>query len=805
MLGGGVGGGGGGAGSILGDRSTGQQTPASASSAARAAPRAAWGGAEKLRTLAVDLWGGHRPLSPAAAAPAGLPRRRSRTGLLPPRPAAAVAFPAFPSEAAAPASPPKAEAAAREEEDVAVDLDWRPGLSKPEEIICAAVAGVAAAIAWLLTRPPAGAAAAAAAGPVYWGALAVLFLALRALARGAALEDRYKARERAETDLGDPDSQFRFLSGLVVHVKTREPSDQQGPAAAPAAPAATAAAADPGQGGGPPASAAAAAAPASAAAAPPAPLACAIHMWHGFGANVYSWSRVQGALSDRLRALVTAHDSPAFGLTERPATLSAYSLAFNGRLGRLIQDYELASRGLLSPRGEGGEGGGPLPRITARPAAAVAAAAGVGGGARPAAAAPRVRRVLVGHSLGSASAALEAVARPGEVSALVLVAPAILMPLLGGGRSDGRDGSAHAGRWLEALDDSFPPPAASAAEDASPGAAEAATAAAEAEVGDALQRQGSAAPSFSFSSSSSPPSPSASAAPPRPPRPGSLRLKHDDLTLYVSRGAVDGSSGSGSSSDNAKDNGSSGSGERARGPLGVLLSRSVALAQAASLLAVLGLLLLLRPLLVLGLRAAVRSGDFWRKALRQAYFDPSRLDEACVDAYRAPQRVRGWESGMLRFLAARIAPLALLSRGWRGGGNSGGGRAGDGGGGGLDASAASTPAPPASAARDAAPALGGGEDAGLGQRLAAATSAARVPVLIVHGAGDRLVPLSNSFRLARAIPGATLAVLGRCGHCPQEERADALVDIVAGFLAEAEAAAAAAEAEAEAAAAEAAA
>jgi pimeloyl-ACP methyl ester carboxylesterase len=45
--------------------------------------------------------------------------------------------------------------------------------------------------------------------------------------------------------------------------------------------------------------------------------ASALHCFHGFGSNTWSWSLVQQNLADRLNALVTAHDMPGFGLTER--------------------------------------------------------------------------------------------------------------------------------------------------------------------------------------------------------------------------------------------------------------------------------------------------------------------------------------------------------------------------------------------------------------------------------------------------------------------------------------------------------
>jgi hypothetical protein len=46
------------------------------------------------------------------------------------------------------------------------------------------------------------------------------------------------------------------------------------------------------------------------------------------------------------------------------------------------------------------------------------------------------------------------------------------------------------------------------------------------------------------------------------------------------------------------------------------------------LYAVVALILLLRPLVLLGLRAAVRSREFWRSTLQQAYYDKSKVGAA---------------------------------------------------------------------------------------------------------------------------------------------------------------------------------
>jgi pimeloyl-ACP methyl ester carboxylesterase len=77
---------------------------------------------------------------------------------------------------------------------------------------------------------------------------------------------------------------------------------------------------------------------------------------------------------------------------------------------------------------------------------------------------------------------------------------------------------------------------------------------------------------------------------------------------------------------------------------------------------------------------------------------------------------------------------------------------------------------------------GGLEDANLAVRFAAAVAANGTPVLIVHGAGDKLIPTVNSFKLARLIKGCRLAVVKRAGHCPQEEQPGLFEDVVCSFL-----------------------
>ena len=66
----------------------------------------------------------------------------------------------------------------------------------------------------------------------------------------------------------------------------------------------------------------------------------------------------------------------------------------------------------------------------------------------------------------------------------------------------------------------------------------------------------------------------------------------------------------------------------------------------------------------------------------------------------------------------------------------------------------------------------------------------RVPTLILTGDQDRLVPMSNSEELARAIPGAKLQVLRGAGHAfPLEQEVETISALASHFLAAAEPAA----------------
>jgi pimeloyl-ACP methyl ester carboxylesterase len=66
----------------------------------------------------------------------------------------------------------------------------------------------------------------------------------------------------------------------------------------------------------------------------------------------------------------------------------------------------------------------------------------------------------------------------------------------------------------------------------------------------------------------------------------------------------------------------------------------------------------------------------------------------------------------------------------------------------------------------------------LGERLARV----QAPTRVVWGDRDALVPVETGERIARMMPAAELVVVEGCGHAVPEERPEALVELVRGFL-----------------------
>ncbi len=121
----------------------------------------------------------------------------------------------------------------------------------------------------------------------------------------------------------------------------------------------------------------------------------------------------------------------------------------------------------------------------------------------------------------------------------------------------------------------------------------------------------------------------------------------------------------------------------------------------------------------------VRSIERWgRDLLDQAWHDPSKITPEVLAGYSIPLRAENWDRALWE--------LTLAS-----------------------------------------------EDLDLASRLDEIT----VPVLVVTGDDDRIVPTAESVRLASEIHGARLVIIPACGHVPQEECPEAFLEAVEAFLA----------------------
>lgn len=108
----------------------------------------------------------------------------------------------------------------------------------------------------------------------------------------------------------------------------------------------------------------------------------------------------------------------------------------------------------------------------------------------------------------------------------------------------------------------------------------------------------------------------------------------------------------------------------------------------------------------------------------QAWHDPALVTEEVVEGYKLPLQVENWDRALFEFTAAGSRPDLV-------------------------------------------------EDF---NRLT-------MPVLVVSGDDDRIVPVETAIELAEQIEGAELVIFENCGHVPQEECPAAFMEAVGAFLA----------------------
>lgn len=109
--------------------------------------------------------------------------------------------------------------------------------------------------------------------------------------------------------------------------------------------------------------------------------------------------------------------------------------------------------------------------------------------------------------------------------------------------------------------------------------------------------------------------------------------------------------------------------------------------------------------------------------IKTAWHDPRKISQATFDGYQKPLKVENWDKALWE--------LTLSSR-----------------------------------------------ESGLAERV----KEFELPILVITGDDDRIVPTEQSLRLAEELPNAALAVIPQCGHLPHEECPDEFMQAVQDFL-----------------------
>lgn len=109
--------------------------------------------------------------------------------------------------------------------------------------------------------------------------------------------------------------------------------------------------------------------------------------------------------------------------------------------------------------------------------------------------------------------------------------------------------------------------------------------------------------------------------------------------------------------------------------------------------------------------------------IRSSWHDPLQITDEIFEGYQKPLQSQDWDKGLWELTAASSAP-----------------------------------------------------------QLAGRLGSLAMPVLVLTGDDDRIVPTEQSIRLARELPNAELVVIPNCGHLPHEEQPDAFLQAVTAFI-----------------------
>jgi pimeloyl-ACP methyl ester carboxylesterase len=134
---------------------------------------------------------------------------------------------------------------------------------------------------------------------------------------------------------------------------------------------------------------------------------------------------------------------------------------------------------------------------------------------------------------------------------------------------------------------------------------------------------------------------------------------------------------------------------------------------------------------ILNTPQAARLGPLFMRSIRKwgteliktAWHDPDKIPAGVVEGYQKPLQAHNWDRALFEILKAR-EPLNLESR----------------------------------------------------------MNELTVPVMVISGDDDRIIPTEDSRLLASLIPGAELIILPACGHVPQEECPNDFLEAVIPFI-----------------------
>ncbi|GJD12765.1 hypothetical protein Gasu2_68370 [Galdieria sulphuraria] len=145
--------------------------------------------------------------------------------------------------------------------------------------------------------------------------------------------------------------------------------------------------------------------------------------------------------------------------------------------------------------------------------------------------------------------------------------------------------------------------------------------------------------------------------------------------------------------------------------------------------------LVIQPVMYFSLSLLVSQEMFWKRGLAMAWYSIEKLTDKVIEQYRLPTLVKDWQRGFIKFVFANRNKTPFYS---------------------------------SSSLEE--------------QDIVDQLSKSNIPILLIHGKEDRIIPLERSLQLAANIPQARLVTIPHCGHVPQEEQPERVYNVIRQFL-----------------------